>query len=187
MSAQALRIGVFGASFNPPHWGHWDAVMQVLAADQVDQVLAIPSYSHALKDGLMDYDLRLRMTRTLFAEDTAVCVEDLERPLARQLKKDGEPIYTWDVLMYLRRRNPAVEWVLIIGPDVAHPSTWSRFYRHEQIAQEFAIEVVAQRLQTRSSLIRGQRNTEGLLPERVQALYRWAGATRSAARADSAS
>jgi nicotinate-nucleotide adenylyltransferase len=104
-----LRIGVFGGSFNPIHFGHLlvaDDIAETLALDRVLFVpAAVPPHKPAAE--LAPALHRVAMTRLAVAEHPRFEVSEVE------LQRSG-PSYTVDTLEALRPRG---ELHLIIGSE----------------------------------------------------------------------
>lgn len=146
-------IAVLGATFDPPHAGHWDSVAQVYA--EADQVWLLPSASHAFGKQPAAWEHRLAMLalgQTVWAAARPVVICPIEAELLAAQGGQG-PVYTYTVLRALQQRlhRPLR---LVIGPDNAQPQTWARFYQAEALAREFTPWVVAERVPGRSSLCR---------------------------------
>ena len=161
------RIGVFGSAFNPPHRGHLDVVNQAVQA--FEAVIVVPSFKHAFGKEMLAFEVRMSLTEALFGEkEQSISVSAVEREIANTNIPD-RPVYTYDVLQELQERNPAAEINFIVGPDNAHPDTWKRFYRSEDILAQWGIWVAEETVPVRSTLIRemirnGERVPDTLCP-----------------------
>lgn len=109
---RALKLGVFGGTFDPPHLGHLVAASDACDALGLDRVVWIPSASHPFKRGSVRTGptLRLEMVRAAIAGDPRFEADDLE------MRREG-PSYTVDTLRELRARHPGAELFLLIGAD----------------------------------------------------------------------
>jgi len=150
-------IGIFGSAFNPPHFGHLDAIEQVL--DKFDRLIVVPSYRHAFGKQMAPYSIRFRMTEALVNEiqtGTPIQVSRIEETLARnQLATNyTRPIYTYDVLTALAQKCPGAELYFIVGPDNADAKTWQKFYRANEILTQWNICPVKERKAVRSTRLR---------------------------------
>jgi cytidyltransferase-like protein len=58
-----LRIGVFGGSFNPIHLGHSLLAITTQQTKNVDQVVLVPVYKHAVKRDLLPFEDRFEMCK----------------------------------------------------------------------------------------------------------------------------
>ncbi len=126
---EVTRVGVFGGSFNPPHFGHVLAACWVMGTGRVDRLLVIPTLSHPFAKALAPYPHRRRMAELAFAGVEGVAVSDLEARM-------GGPSYTVDTLERLRRELPGVELHLVIGTDlVSQIPSWHEGHRIEELAR----------------------------------------------------
>jgi nicotinate-nucleotide adenylyltransferase len=61
MGARTVDVAVFGGSFNPPHIAHLLACTVVLATDEVDRLVVVPTYRHPFAKALAPYEDRVAM------------------------------------------------------------------------------------------------------------------------------
>lgn len=130
-----MRVGVLGGSFNPPHLGHLALALTVLRLELVDRVCLVPAAvpPHKAQPGETP-ETRLAMARLLAEEDERLLVDDLE------LHRDG-PSFTIDTLETLAARNPAAQYRLIIGSDLAKTFvTWRAYSRILRLAPPLVAE-----------------------------------------------
>ncbi|WP_322496930.1 nicotinate-nucleotide adenylyltransferase [Chloroflexus sp.] len=108
------RLGIYGGTFDPIHFGHLAIVEEARWFCRLDQVLIVPAASQPLKEGhLAAAHHRLEMVRLACAGNDALIPSSLEldRP---------PPSYTVDTLRVCRERyGSEVELFLIIGADAA--------------------------------------------------------------------
>lgn len=115
------RIGIYGGSFNPVHYGHIGLAQQVVKSGWVDEIWMMVSPNNPLKDSKILTDEQVRLTKLQEAIDEA-----------RKQHEDGEmehvkacdfeftlprPSYTANTLRELQKAYPADEFVLVIGED----------------------------------------------------------------------
>lgn len=129
-----MRIGLFGGSFNPIHYGHIRLARQLLALAALDEVWFVVSPQNPLKqqNDLLDDDLRLQMVEMALQREKGLRASDIEFRLPR-------PSYTWNTLQKLRQEHPGDEFTLLIGGD-----NWERFplwYRADDIVRDYNIVV----------------------------------------------
>ena len=107
-----MKIGIFGGSFNPIHFGHLKLAEWVVNAGFVDKVWLMVSPQNPLKQqkGLLPEQLRYEMAKQACENVQGVEASDFEFALER-------PNYTWHTLDALRKAYPAYEFSLIIGED----------------------------------------------------------------------
>ena len=107
-----MRVGVFGGTFDPVHFGHLVVAEQCREQAQLDQVLFVPTARppHKEEGTLTAFDRRAEMVRLAVAGNPAFQVDDLENNRAG-------PSYTADTLAELQRRMPSAKLGLIVGSD----------------------------------------------------------------------
>jgi nicotinate-nucleotide adenylyltransferase len=128
------KIGIFGGTFDPIHCGHLILARDAIEELQLDSVLFIPAALSPYKLGArpVSAELRLEMLRAAIEGEPRFCLDELElnRP---------PPSYTVETIEALKRREPASEFVCLIGEDnVAQLPTWHRFAELSQMVQ-FAV------------------------------------------------
>jgi nicotinate-nucleotide adenylyltransferase len=104
-------IGILGGTFDPIHFGHLRAALELLERLQLAEVRFIPCreppHRRAPSRGA---DLRLDMVRAAVEGETRFRVDE------RELRRVG-PSYTVDTLMSLRAEFPARSLCLLLGMD----------------------------------------------------------------------
>lgn len=116
------RVGIFGGSFNPVHWGHVRLAEWIVRHGWADEVWLMVSPCNPLKAqaALLPETERLAMARLAAGEVAGVRASDFEFSLPR-------PSYTWRTLEALRAAFPATAFSLIIGADNwQHFDRWAR-------------------------------------------------------------
>ena len=100
------KIAVFGSAFNPPSVGHKSVIDSLT---HFDQVLLLPSISHAWGKQMLDYDLRCELVDA-FIQD--LNLSNLVRSTVEEelYKQSGEPrsrllrcCLNWSKTMEIRR------------------------------------------------------------------------------------
>ena len=129
-----MRIGIFGGSFNPIHFGHVRLARQLLALTGLDEVWFVVSPQNPLKqqNELLDDQVRLEMVQAALRREKHMKASDLEFRLPK-------PSYTWNTLEMLKQEHPGDEFTLLIGGD-----NWERFhlwYKAEEIRKRYPIVV----------------------------------------------
>ena len=108
-----MRVGLFGGSFNPIHFGHLRAAEEDREALGLDLVYFIPASSppHKQQDGLAPADHRLHMVRLATKGNRHFMVSDTE------IRRTG-PSYTIDTVRYfLSTLRGNADLHLIMGGD----------------------------------------------------------------------
>jgi nicotinate-nucleotide adenylyltransferase len=107
------RIGLFGGTFDPPHFGHVAALQAAAKSgrfDLIEVTVAGDPYLKGLEGGVRDASVRLAMAKAAFDDLDLVEVSD------REILRDG-PSYTIDTVRELL--NDCDEVDLIVGADLA--------------------------------------------------------------------
>src|SRR5262245_40434030 len=108
-----MRIGVFGGTFDPVHYGHLILAEQCREQGRLDQVWFLPAPWPPHKDveALTRYEQRLEMLQLALAGNPALAINEIER------EREG-PSYTVDTLAELHRRHPEHDFFLLVGSDM---------------------------------------------------------------------
>lgn len=110
-----MNIGVYGGTFDPPHWGHITAARAAMEQLKLDKLVLIPDRvppHKALPEGSASPEQRLEMA-TLAAAELGKRAEVSDR----ELRRSG-PSYTSDTLAALRREYPEDTLWLLMGSDM---------------------------------------------------------------------
>ncbi len=104
------RIGLFGGSFNPAHYGHYMVALYALKRLQLDWVWWLVSPQNPLKDPSEtgEYDERLKLTK-LIARHPRFVVTDLER--------QANSHNTAETLLALGQTMKQANFIWIMGAD----------------------------------------------------------------------
>lgn len=107
-----MRIGVFGGSFDPVHFGHLILAEQCREQARLDEVWFIPAARppHKYKHPPSAFAHRSHMLHLALNGHSGYRVDHLEA------ERSG-PSYTADTLDELHRRHPDQEWYLLMGSD----------------------------------------------------------------------
>ncbi len=115
-----MRIGVFGGTFDPVHYGHLILGEQAREQVRLDQVWFVPAAQPPHKAGrpVTPFRHRAEMLHLAVAGYEPFRVDELES------ERPG-PSFTADTLDELNRRHPGHEWFLLVGSDtLAELPTW---------------------------------------------------------------
>ncbi|PZV08938.1 MAG: nicotinate (nicotinamide) nucleotide adenylyltransferase [Leptolyngbya sp.] len=111
LSKQKQKIGIFGGTFNPIHWGHLLVAETALDQFELSHVLWVPTFRPSHKSGeLMGFEHRLEMVQGAIAHHPAFSVSDIDRQ--RQSNS-----YAVGTLLDLEVLYPKSDWHWIIGLD----------------------------------------------------------------------
>jgi nicotinate-nucleotide adenylyltransferase len=106
-----MKVGIFGGTFNPIHYGHLRAAEEVREKLGFDKILFIPSGSPPLKiKELADAKHRYKMTRLAIVTNRLFELSDIECRLSGKS-------YTVKTVEELKKNNPEIEFYLILGID----------------------------------------------------------------------
>jgi nicotinate-nucleotide adenylyltransferase len=108
-----MRVGIFGGTFDPVHYGHLIVAEQAREQAALDQVRFVPSARppHKTDRVLTPFDRRAEMLALAIAgHEDRFRVEPIERD------RPGLS-YTADTLDALAEAQPATDWFLILGVD----------------------------------------------------------------------
>ncbi len=106
-----MRVGLFGGTFNPPHYGHLRAGEEVRERLGLDKVLFIPAGNPPLKaGGLEDASVRLSMTEIAVSGNPFFEVSDIEC-------KTREKSYSVDTVRRLKALRHEDELLFVLGID----------------------------------------------------------------------
>jgi nicotinate-nucleotide adenylyltransferase len=130
---RGMAVGLFGGSFNPPHAGHALVAEIALRRLRLDQLWWIVTPGNPLKSSsdLAPLAERIAGSERLI-HDPRVKVTAFEA---------GHRIrFTADTLALVKRRNPGVDFVWIMGADSL--AGFHRWQRWRRIAATFPIAVI---------------------------------------------
>jgi nicotinate-nucleotide adenylyltransferase len=132
----AVRIGLFGGTFDPPHVGHLVTAVNVRHALDLDRVLLVVANEPWQKLG--SRPITPARDRLALVEAAVAGVAGLE---ACSLEIDrGGHSYTADTLAELAAQGPEVQLFLVLGADAATGlPTWERV---EEVRERAALVVV---------------------------------------------
>lgn len=131
----AVRLALFGGSFDPPHLGHLAFARFALDALKPDRFLWLPAGRQWQKpDQIMAAGVhRVQMLKLLTAGEPCFDVDD------RELHRRG-PSFTADTLREFKTQYGSAELMFLIGQDqYARLPTW---YRAETVTQLATLVVV---------------------------------------------
>jgi len=117
------RLGLYGGSFDPIHFGHLISARAIAEHFDLDRVVLIPAARPPHKSNRMmtPVELRLAMARLAVDGDPLFDVSDVEANRAG-------PSFTFDTVAYFRHlHGPATELFWVIGADTLPDlASWHR-------------------------------------------------------------
>lgn len=133
---QAIRIGLYGGSFNPIHCGHVMAAHWALMTGHYDKLYIVPTFKHNFGKELLDFDARYQMVLAAFEHlNGFVEVSPVEQMIGNSI--------TANTVEYLKEHLEAVgyapRFTVLIGSDVSDQlERWTGIERLKTLA-DFSI------------------------------------------------
>lgn len=129
-----MKIGIYGGSFNPIHFGHIGLAKWVLENTDLDELWLMVSPNNPLKDKniLADEHERLVAAKEAIKDIPGLVASDFEFALPR-------PNYTANTLRALAQACPGHEFTLIIGED--NLSIFDKWREYQYILDNYRIFV----------------------------------------------
>ncbi len=133
-----MKIGIYGGSFNPVHFGHVGLAKWVIEHTDLDELWLMVSPNNPLKDAgiLAPEEERLAAVREAIKDIPGVKASDFEFSLPR-------PSYTANTLRELQKQFPEYEFTLVIGED--NLAIFDKWREYEYILANFRIFVYPRR------------------------------------------
>jgi nicotinate-nucleotide adenylyltransferase len=126
------RLGLFGGTFDPPHFGHVAALEAAASSGRFDCLLVTVAGDPYLKNAdVRPAALRLAMAHAAFDDLAHVEVSDLE------IRRDG-PSYTVDTVRALLEGADSVD--LLVGADLA--TQLDRWHEAEVLRELVTVGIV---------------------------------------------
>jgi len=126
------RVGLFGGTFDPPHFGHVAALEAAARTGRFDRlIVTVAGDPYFKNDDVHPAWLRLAMAHAAFDDLALVDVSDLE------IRREG-PSYTVDTVRELLKDADAVD--LVVGADLA--TQLSRWYGADELRELVDVGIV---------------------------------------------
>ena len=134
-----MKIGIYGGSFNPVHYGHVGLAKWVIEHTDLDELWLLVSPNNPLKPAgmLAPEQERLDAVRQAVRDIPHVIASDFEFSLPR-------PSYTANTLRALQTAYPQHEFTLVIGED--NIAIFDQWREYEYILENFRIFVYPRNL-----------------------------------------
>ena len=134
-----MKVGIYGGSFNPVHFGHVGLAKWVIENTDLDELWLTVSPNNPLKPAglLAPEEDRLAAVREAVKDIPHVKASDFEFGLPR-------PSYTANTLRELQKAYPEDEFTLVIGED--NLAIFDQWKEYEFIASNFRIFVYPRNL-----------------------------------------
>lgn len=129
-----MRIGIYGGSFNPVHFGHVGLAKWVIEHTDLDELWLLVTPNNPLKPAgiLAPEEERLAAVSEAVKDIPQIKASDFEFHLPR-------PSYTANTLRELQKAYPEDEFTLVIGED--NLAIFDQWKEYEFIASNFRIFV----------------------------------------------
>jgi cytidyltransferase-like protein len=136
---------LYGASFNPPHVGHFSAISQML--EEYDHVIVFPypkKFSNGKMEDLPPIKQRMAMLEIFLGEyfpqiKDRLILTDLATELIKSKKIKGMP-HTYDYLQYAKSNIPeGSDLSVCLGFDAKNELRKENFHKEIEIEKEFGV------------------------------------------------
>lgn len=117
-----MRLGLYGGSFDPIHFGHVRPVLEAVEQLELDRVIYLPTTQPPHKPAT---DFAPALRRFAMAE---LAVVDHDRLQVSDFELASGPSYTIDTLEHFAHQQPDADLYLLIGSDsLAEIESWRRW------------------------------------------------------------
>jgi nicotinate-nucleotide adenylyltransferase len=125
-----LKIGIYGGTFDPIHFGHLILARDTRESLELEKVIFVPAAASPLKEPpVASAEMRLSMLRAAIEGQNGFVADDCEL-------KRPPPSYSIDTVLQIRERDPNAELFWLIGSDnVSSLSKWHRIDALENLVQ----------------------------------------------------
>ena len=140
-----MKVGIYGGSFNPVHFGHVGLAKWVIENTDLDELWLLVSPNNPLKPAgiLAPEEERLAAVREAVKDIPHVIASDFEFSLPR-------PSYTSNTLRALQAAYPEHEFTLVIGED--NIAIFDKWREYEFILANYRIFVYPRKGADKSSI-----------------------------------
>lgn len=105
-----MKIGIYGGTFDPIHYGHIKLVQKALKEFELDFVYMVPSGNSYMKSNVLDSSKRLEMVNLAVSGIDNICVSEIE------ILRTG-PSYSYETIMEIHEMHPEAELFFLMGED----------------------------------------------------------------------
>lgn len=130
MSDSRPVVAILGGSFSPPHVGHAFVLGWLHWTAKASRIIVVPTFHHALKEGLAPWADRVRMTQALVDS----VLPHYAEVSTLEAEREG-PSYTVDTLDIMAAKYPWCRIRLVVGSDVL--SEVDKWHRWDRILAEY--------------------------------------------------
>lgn len=129
-----MRIGFFGGSFNPPHFGHLLAASYALSRFNFDQMWWVPVYQHAFAKRLSPFEDRCAMLNLMLQD---LGPKHRLSLIEKEIASEGKTLL---VLEELKRRHPESTLCIVVGSDAIE--NFRKWYQYDTLKKNFEMCIV---------------------------------------------
>lgn len=121
------KIGLFGGTFDPVHFGHLNSVETILKDLKFDEVWIVPTRQNPFREPLQKPSPEQRLEMVRLALKTLEADGQQYKVCDEEIRRSGIS-YTIDTLAALKKQNKNVEFTIVIGADqLAGFSKWKDY------------------------------------------------------------
>ena len=152
------KVGIYGGSFNPVHFGHVGLAKWVVENTDLDELWMLVSPNNPLKPAgiLAPEQERLEAVHEAVKDIPHVIASDFEFSLPR-------PSYTANTLRELQKAYPQHEFTLVIGED--NIAIFDKWREYEYILENFRIFVYPRSCNGERLAVSGERQISNLISQ----------------------
>ena len=128
-----MRLGIFGGTFNPIHWGHLVLAESAREQLRLDRVLFVPAHQppHKHVAGLLPGTVRFKLVQLAIKDNPTFVASEIE------LQRGGVS-YSIETVRILRRELSTAKLFLLVGVDMLAV----RWFAWEELKRLCTIAVV---------------------------------------------
>lgn len=127
VTAKTEKIGIFGGTFNPIHYGHLNSLETVQKALGLHEVWVVPTAKNPLRNNIEGASVEQRYDMAVAAMPLINQGQEIFSVRREEIERGGIS-YTVDTIKEFRKLKPASAFYLIIGVDqLEHFSQWMNF------------------------------------------------------------
>ena len=132
-----MRYAIFGGSFDPPHLGHLQVVLNLLFREDIDRVMVVPCFNHKEKHNNSSVHTRVGFCQATFGDLAGVDVSSIESVIGGS----GESI---NLVRALVEDYPEHSFRFALGEDLTEScKTWGGWDEIARLAPPIVIPRMA--------------------------------------------
>ncbi len=127
VTAKTEKIGIFGGTFNPIHYGHLNSLETVQKALGLNEVWVVPTAKNPLRNNVEGASVEQRFDMAIAAMPLINQGQEIFSVRREEIERGGVS-YTVDTIKEFRKLKPTSAFFLIIGLDqLENFSQWMNF------------------------------------------------------------